>query len=132
MSASSLGAPGCSCNLFHQFRALSINGIVVGKQPLKILPHPSLGSDGRPDEGWFFRLKHMDKTAIHHLLEGLAQAACERDRPLVGRIRGILPRFWNRSHQSLPPRWREVPVVQMLLKSLRRICRQDSGRCLKN
>ncbi|GFN94961.1 hypothetical protein PoB_002146700 [Plakobranchus ocellatus] len=75
-----------------------------------------------------FGLKHMDQPAIHHPLEGLTQGAREHNRPIVKRIRGILPGFWNWNHRRLPPRWGDVPVVQMLLKRLRRISRQDSGR----
>ncbi|GFO24544.1 hypothetical protein PoB_005104900 [Plakobranchus ocellatus] len=48
-------------------------------------------------------LKHMDQSVIHHPLEGLTQAARERNRPIVGRIRRILPMFWNWNHRGLPP-----------------------------
>ncbi|GFN94557.1 hypothetical protein PoB_002106300 [Plakobranchus ocellatus] len=40
-------------------------------------------------------LKHMDQSVIHHPLEGLTQAARERYRSVVGRVRRILPGFWN-------------------------------------
>ncbi|GFN82577.1 hypothetical protein PoB_000908300 [Plakobranchus ocellatus] len=61
-------------------------------------------------------LKYMDQSVIHHPLEGLTQAARERNRSIVGRIRRIRPKFWNWNHRSLPPRWGVFPVVQMLLK----------------
>ncbi|GFO37228.1 hypothetical protein PoB_006373300 [Plakobranchus ocellatus] len=61
-------------------------------------------------------LKHMDQSVIHHPLEGLTQAARERNRSIVGRIRRIRPKFWNWNHRSLSPRWGVFPVVQMLLK----------------
>ncbi|GFN81037.1 hypothetical protein PoB_000754300 [Plakobranchus ocellatus] len=51
----------------------------------------------------------MDQSVIHHSLEGLTQAAHERNRSIVGRIRRILTGFWNWNHQSLPPRWGDVP-----------------------
>ncbi|GFN87448.1 hypothetical protein PoB_001395400 [Plakobranchus ocellatus] len=54
-------------------------------------------------------LKYMDQSVNHHPLEGLTQAARERNRPIVGRIRRILPRFWNWNHRGLPPRWGDVP-----------------------
>ncbi|GFN90976.1 hypothetical protein PoB_001748200 [Plakobranchus ocellatus] len=54
-------------------------------------------------------LKHMDQSVIHHPLKDLTQAARERNRPIVGRIRRILPGFWNWNHRRLPPRWGDVP-----------------------
>ncbi|GFO13837.1 hypothetical protein PoB_004034200 [Plakobranchus ocellatus] len=55
------------------------------------------------------RVDHMYQSIVHHPLEGLTQAARERNRPIVGRIRRILPVFWNWNHRRLPPRWEDVP-----------------------
>ncbi|GFO27873.1 hypothetical protein PoB_005437800 [Plakobranchus ocellatus] len=64
----------------------------------------------------------MDQSVIHHPLEGLTQAARERNRSIVGRIRRILPRFWNWNHRSLPLRWGNVPggpnVIEEFKKSM--------------
>ncbi|GFO49472.1 hypothetical protein PoB_007597700 [Plakobranchus ocellatus] len=62
----------------------------------------------------------MDQTVIHHPLEGLTQAARERNRPIVGRIRRILPGFWNWNHQSLPPRWGDVPGGPKVIKEFKK------------
>ncbi|GFO04049.1 hypothetical protein PoB_003055400 [Plakobranchus ocellatus] len=77
-------------------------------------------------------LKHMDQSVIHHPLEGLTQAARERNRPIVGRVRRILPGFWNWKHRSLPPGWEDVSGGPNVIKEFKRVCRQDSGRCLRN
>ncbi|GFO34108.1 hypothetical protein PoB_006061300 [Plakobranchus ocellatus] len=58
----------------------------------------------------------MDQSVIHHPLEGLTQAARERNRPIVRRIRRILPRFWNWNHRGLPPRRRDVPGGPNVIK----------------
>ncbi|GFN89438.1 hypothetical protein PoB_001594400, partial [Plakobranchus ocellatus] len=77
-------------------------------------------------------LKHMDQSVIHHPLKGLTQAARERNRPIVGRIRRILTGFGIGTTEASLQDGGMSLVVQMLLKSLRRVCRQDSGRCLRN
>ncbi|GFO47145.1 hypothetical protein PoB_007365000 [Plakobranchus ocellatus] len=74
----------------------------------------------------------MYQSVIHHPLEGLAKAARERNRHIVGRIRGILPGFEIGTTDASLQDGGMSPVVQMSLKSLRRICRQDSGRCLRS
>ncbi|GFN80273.1 hypothetical protein PoB_000677900 [Plakobranchus ocellatus] len=53
----------------------------------------------------------MDQSVIHRPLEGLTQAVRERNRSIVGRIRRILPGFWNWNHRGLPPRWWGCPNV---------------------
>ncbi|GFN93761.1 hypothetical protein PoB_002026700 [Plakobranchus ocellatus] len=77
-------------------------------------------------------LKHMDQSVIHHPLENLTQAAREHNRPIVGRIRRIFPDFGIGITEASIQDGGMSPVVQMLLKSLRRTCRQDSGRCLRS
>ncbi|GFN81050.1 hypothetical protein PoB_000755600 [Plakobranchus ocellatus] len=80
-------------------------------------------------------LKHMDQSVIHHLLEGLTQAARERNMSIVGKIRRILPGFWNWNQRSLPPRWGDVPGSPNVIEKFRkqkRVCWQASGRCLRN
>ncbi|GFO32067.1 hypothetical protein PoB_005857200 [Plakobranchus ocellatus] len=62
----------------------------------------------------------MDQSVIHHPLEGLTQAARERNRPIVEGIRGILPGFGIGTTEASLQDGRLSPVVQMLLKSLRR------------
>ncbi|GFO16420.1 hypothetical protein PoB_004292500 [Plakobranchus ocellatus] len=64
-------------------------------------------------------LKHMDQSVIHHPLEGLTQAARERNRPIVGRIRRILPEFWNWNFRRLPPRWGDVPGGPNVIKKFK-------------
>ncbi|GFN87220.1 hypothetical protein PoB_001372600 [Plakobranchus ocellatus] len=51
----------------------------------------------------------MNQSVILHPLQGLTEAARERNRSIVGRIRRILTGFQNWNHQSLSPRWRHVP-----------------------
>ncbi|GFN98882.1 hypothetical protein PoB_002538800 [Plakobranchus ocellatus] len=51
----------------------------------------------------------MDQSVIHHPLKGLTQAARERNRSIVGRIRRIPTGFLNWNNRFLPPRWRNVP-----------------------
>ncbi|GFN95420.1 hypothetical protein PoB_002192600 [Plakobranchus ocellatus] len=62
----------------------------------------------------------MDQSVIHHPLEGLTQATRERNRPIVGRIRRILPGFWNWNHRSLPPRWGDVPGGPNVIKEFKK------------
>ncbi|GFN76790.1 hypothetical protein PoB_000329600 [Plakobranchus ocellatus] len=51
----------------------------------------------------------MNQSVIHHSLEGLTQAARECNRPIVGRIRRILPGLWNWNYRRFPSRWGDVP-----------------------
>ncbi|GFN91183.1 hypothetical protein PoB_001768900 [Plakobranchus ocellatus] len=67
----------------------------------------------------------MDQSAIHHPLEGLKQAAHEHNGPIVGRVRR---RILEYEPPTPPSKMGMSPMVQMLLKRLRRLCRQDSGR----
>ncbi|GFN88460.1 hypothetical protein PoB_001496600 [Plakobranchus ocellatus] len=61
----------------------------------------------------------MGQSVIHHLLEGLTQAARERNRSIVGRIRRILLGFWNWNHRRLPPRWGDVPDGPIVIKKFK-------------
>ncbi|GFN89424.1 hypothetical protein PoB_001593000 [Plakobranchus ocellatus] len=74
----------------------------------------------------------MDQSVMHHPLEGLTQAARERNRPIVGRSEGSFPGFGIGTTEASLQDGGMSPVLQMLLKSLRRVCRHDSGRCLGN
>ncbi|GFN78773.1 hypothetical protein PoB_000527900 [Plakobranchus ocellatus] len=61
----------------------------------------------------------MDQSIIHHPLAGLTQAAHERNRPIVGKIRRILPEFWNWNHRRLPLRWRNIPGSPNVVKKFK-------------
>ncbi|GFN88529.1 hypothetical protein PoB_001503500 [Plakobranchus ocellatus] len=61
----------------------------------------------------------MGQSVIHHPLKGLTQAARERNRSIVGRIRGILTEFWIWNHRSLTPKWGNVPRCRNAIKKFK-------------
>ncbi|GFO19267.1 hypothetical protein PoB_004577200 [Plakobranchus ocellatus] len=78
----------------------------------------------------------MDQSVIHHPLEDLTQATRERNRSIVGKIRRILPGFWNWNHRSLPPRWGDVPggpnVIEKFKKSMQAGLRKVPQKLIVN
>ena len=42
--------------------------------------------------------KIPDKSTVDHSFHGFTDATCQRNRTIIGRIRGILNGLWNRNH----------------------------------
>ena len=52
--------------------------------------------------------KLPDKSTVDHSFHGFTDATCQSNRAIIGRIRGILTRLWNRNYDSFPPVRRKV------------------------
>ena len=47
-------------------------------------------------------LEIPDKSTIDHSFHGLIDATCQRNRTIIGTIRGFLTRLWNRNYDRFP------------------------------
>ena len=56
----------------------------------------------------FVKFKIPDKSTVDHSFHGFTDATCQSNRTIIGRIRGILTRLWNRNYDSFPPIRRKV------------------------
>ena len=43
--------------------------------------------------------KILDKSTIDRSFHGFIDATCQRNRTIIGRMRGILTKLWNRNHR---------------------------------
>ena len=56
----------------------------------------------------FVGFKIPDKSSVYHLFHGFTDSTCQHNRTIIGRIRGIPTRLWNRNHNCFPPIRRKV------------------------
>ena len=56
----------------------------------------------------FVGFKIPDKSTVDHSFHGFTDATCQSNRAIIGRIRGILTRLWNRNYVTFPPIRRKV------------------------
>ena len=59
------------------------------------------------------RFKVQDKPTVDHSFHGFADATCQRNRTIIGRICWIITRLWNRSDNCFPPIRRKVTRYQI-------------------
>ena len=50
----------------------------------------------------FVGFKILDKSTVDHSFHGFTDATCQCSMMIIGRIRGILTRLWNRNHNCFP------------------------------
>ena len=62
--------------------------------------------------------KIPDKSTVDHSFHGFTDATCQRNRTIIGRIRGILTRLWNRNYDSFPPIRRRVTRNPDIIKNI--------------
>ena len=62
-------------------------------------------------------LEIPEKSTFDHSFRGFTDATCQSNRVVIGRIRGILTRLWNRNYDSFPPIRRKVIRNQDLIKN---------------
>ena len=51
----------------------------------------------------FVGFKIPDKSTVDHSFHGFTDTTCQSNRAIVGRIRGIITRLWNKNHNCFPP-----------------------------
>ena len=56
----------------------------------------------------FVGFKIPDKSTVAHSFHAFTDATCQRNMMIIGRIRGILTRLWNRNYDSFPPIRRKI------------------------
>ena len=75
----------------------------------KMINRATLGSEATLHiSEQFVRFKIPDKSTVDHSFHGFTDATCQSNRAIIGRIRGILTRLWNRNHNCFPPIRRKV------------------------
>ena len=75
----------------------------------KMINRATLGSEATLHiSEQFVGFKIPDKSMVHHSFHGFTDATCQSNRAIIGRIRGILTRLWNRNHNCFPPIRRKV------------------------
>ena len=56
----------------------------------------------------FVGFKIPDKSTVDNSFHGFTDATYQSSKAIIGRIRGILTRLWNRNHNCFPPIRRKV------------------------
>ena len=52
--------------------------------------------------------KIPDRSTVDHSFHDFTKATCQWNTTIIGKIRGILTRLWNRDHNYCPPIRRKV------------------------
>ena len=88
-------------------------------KPNKMINRATSGSEGTLHIcEQFVGFKIPDKSTVDHSFHGFTDATCQSNRAIIGRIRGILTRLWNRNYDSFPPIRRKVTRDPDFIKNI--------------